>query len=382
MIRFTEWKLASKRVFLRADLNVPLHNGKIGDDFRFLALQPTLDYLISKGASVILATHIGRPQGYNKELTTQPIGDWLQSRGYKTTFIPYEPTGFVLPTEHKPAHIYLLDNLRFFDGEKKCDELFARLLHSYADYYVTDAFGIAHETAASTTVLPNLFKKEHRSWGFLIKTELVHLSFLLREEKKLTLVVGGGKGSDKIPYLKKLIERPHVSLLIGTAVAFTFFKAQGIFVANSLVNDDMLDIARFIIKHAQKNSLYLPVDIISRTPTNELITHDIQNFPDNGVGVTIGPKTLTLFKSQIQKTDMLFYNCAMGFTEDPQTLLPAEDLIKCVSQAKAYRTAGGGDTVALVRSMGMQPSIDFCSTGGGASLAFLAQAPMPGVESI
>lgn len=384
MLRFTEWKLQKKRVFLRADLNVPLADGIITDDYRLLCIRPTLDYLLLQGASVILATHLGRPDGYDNSLSTRPIAEWLSLHGYHTTFVEYEPTGYTMPTEHKPGHIYILDNLRFFEGEKKCDELFARLLRAYADFYINDAFGIAHEHAASTTVLPELFTKEHRSGGFLIKNELVHLNFLKREETELTVLVAGAKGTDKIPYLAKLLDRPHITLLIGPALSFTFLKAQGIPVGRSLVNNEMLDIARHMIERAHKHRipLILPVDIMSRidSQSDKLITHSVDQFPDNAFGVTVGPQTVENFKSYINASQMIFCNSAMGFADKPHTIIPAQELIDTVAQTSAYRVAGGGDTVALIRTMHALERFDFCSTGGGSALAYISDSTMPALK--
>lgn len=385
MMRFTEWKLAKKRVFLRADLNVPITNGVIADDFRLLALRPTLDYLLLKGASVILATHCGRPKGYDPSLSTKPLAEWFSSRGYPITFVPYEPTGFVMPSIHQPGHIVLLDNVRFFDGEKKCEELFARMLRSYADYYINDAFGMVHEHAASTTLVPELFGKDHRSYGFLIKNEMVHLQFLKREEKKLTVLLSGGKGSDKIPSMMRLLDRQHLSVLVGPAPAFTFLKAQGKSVGKSLVNDELLECAHDILKKANKHHLpfVLPTDIMSSLDSStHLITHNAHDFPENAYGITVGPQTLDTFKKHIKTADMIFCNGIMGFADQPTTLDPIEELFRSISSHTGYRVAGGGDTVALLRSMKIAQTFDFCSTGGGAALAVIAGEALPAIACL
>ncbi len=384
MIRFPEWKLSSKRVFLRADLNVPLQGSIIVDDFRLLAIKPTLDYLLSKGSSVILATHIDRPQGYEEDLSTKPLVDWFSSRGYKTAFLPYQSNGFAKEDHCAPGHLYILDNLRFHSGEQNGDESFAKMLRGMADYYVNDAFGVAHETSSSTIILPALFAASHRSSGFLIQTECVHLSFLKQKEKNLTIIIGGGKGNDKIPYLENALKQPHTTILVGPAIAFTFLKAIGYDVGNSLVNDSMIDTARHLLKETTMGNrqLIIPLDIVSQVSNKQLMSHAVNNFPQNAVGVTIGPRTLELYKKYIDKSDLIFFNCAMGFANQPETLVPTKELMNYVSESKTYRVAGGGDTVSLLRSFSLQPKFDFCSSGGGSALAFITNSPMPGLEAL
>jgi len=357
---FTAWKLPHKRVFLRADLNVGINNG-----------------------SVILATHIDRPDGYNASFSTKILMDWFITRGYHITFIAYDPAGYPLPQSYQPGHVYLLDNLRFYRGEIDCDIEFAKKLRNCADFYINEAFGIAHEFSATTTILPELFGRKERSIGFLMRSELVHLSFLKRKEKRLTVLLGGGKGSDKIPYLVSLINRPQVTLLLGPAIAYTFLKAQGYPVGKSLVNDAMLETAAKVIQLAQEHNhpVVLPTDSISRTSITDhtLITHPINEFPPDAVGVTIGPETTRRFKAYVENTDMVFVNGAIGFTDQPETLNPGNELYQTIGHANGYRIAGGGDTIQRIRRLGIQHTLDFCSTGGGAALAFVSDHTLPGL---
>lgn len=377
--KIKNWDLANKTVFLRVDLNVPLKDGVILNDFRLKAILPTIDLLLSKQAQIILGTHIGRPRGYDAALSTQPLAEWFKARGY-TCSDPVEPTQHVAH-----AGITLLENLRFYPGEKKDDLQFAHMLAHGADYYVNDAWALMHRHDTSVTLVPSLFAETKRSIGLLVEQELHALTKIKdTPQHPFVAIIGGGKVADKLPALGALVSSSLDTIILGPAIVFTFLKALGKPVGLSLVDNNLLDYAKKIIELAETKKVagIFPVDyvIAQNSFYGPLSYCTAQEFPNNGVGISVGPRTLNEIENTINTAQTIFVNGLMGDISRPETLSETKKLLQLIAGSPAYTVIGGGDSVAAVHMFGLEDAVDFCSTGGGATLAYISHAPMPGLE--
>jgi phosphoglycerate kinase len=376
--------LTHKRVFLRADLNVALSGLGSGiTDHRLQAILPTIDLIQRKGGKVILATHIGRPTGPTPGLSTKNLMPWFQQRGYAMDFEPhlghaYDQSFF------DPKTILLLENMRFFPQEKTGDLPFAQSLARLADWYVNDAFALLHRSDTSITVVPSLFTRETRTIGLLIEQELTLLQKLLHKPKKpFVLICGGGKVADKIPLIQHLL--PHIdTLLLCPAIVFTFLKAVKKNVGKSVVDDNSLQVTREMMRTAQEKNINVlfPVDyqVAHQTFNGRLSIVNADEFPADGVGISIGPKTAQLFGDTIRQAQTIFYNGAMGDINRPETLTGLAELFKAIGQSKGLSIVGGGESVAAARLLGLEHTMSSFSTGGGATLAYLSGEPLPGLD--
>lgn len=344
--RFVDQDITEKRVFLRADLNVPLLDGVIQGDFRLKALQPTLDLLIVKKTRIILATHLGRPKKYTRKLSTLLLKNWFEDRGYKTVFAPDIPTARHLSTRIDPGTIVLLENMRFFDGEQREDQQFAQDLKLLADYYINDAFALLHRTDTSITLLPALFNKHDKSIGLLIARELDALTPVKLSAKHPVLyLLCGGKVKDKLPYIAQLLDKAQL-FLVGPALSFTFLKAENKPVGKSLIDQAFIEKAKLLVDKAKKTgvSFVLPTDyqVALDTLQGPLISCGQTDFPDNGIGVSIGEQTLALFTQKIMQANTIIVNGAMGLLERPETGKKFNTLLQSIAQSSAYTVIGGG----------------------------------------
>ena len=381
--KIKNWDLNNKIVFLRADLNVPLKNGTILDDFRLRAILPTLDLLLSKNAHIILATHLGRPQGFDATLSTKPLAAWFNAQGYPTEFVASMPDS---SENIKPAHITLLENLRFNREEKKQDAQFAQMLANGADYYVNDAWAVMHRTDTSITVMPQLFRADKKSIGLLVEKELAALSKIKDAPKHpFVAIIGGGKVADKLPVIEALITTVDI-LVLEPAIVFTFLKALGKPVGKSLVDDNLLGYAQKILDLAQEHKVtcIFPLDYVVAQDSfyGTLSYCNAENFPETGVGISMGPKTITLLEKTVSHAKTIFVNGLMGDITRPETLIETKKLFELIAHAPAYTVIGGGDSVAAIDMFDLKNNINYCSTGGGATLAYISNAPMPGLDSI
>ncbi len=381
--RLSHLNLNNKRVLLRADLNVPLANNRIADGFRLRTLQPTLDYLHNQNAITFIATHLGRPKGkYDPNLSTKILLPWFEEHNYSVTF---EPDLKGAATRHyQPGAIILLENLRFFPGEQNHDSVFAHELAACAEYYVNDAFGALHRNDSSLTLVADCFAPEKKTIGFLIEKELHELKKLKTSpEQPFVCIIGGGKIDTKIELIKNLVATVQ-TILLCPAVVFTFLKALNKPVGKSLVDEQLVSIAHEIISHASQNNVKLcfPLDYQAADTTRDgaLSIVDADAFPKDGVGVSIGPKTLAAWAPIIKNAKTIFVNAAMGFADRPETLEGLHALLKIIAKSKAYKVIGGGDSVAAVERFGLSKDINFLSTGGGATLAYLSGQPLPGLD--
>jgi len=372
--------LRGKRVFVRVDFNVPIKNGTITDDTRIRSSLPTIRYAIEQGArSVILASHLGRPKGKpNPEYSLHPVATHLaQLLGRPVTF-----------DDPKADGVVLLENLRFNPGEEKNDPAFAAGLAAMADVYVNDAFGSAHRAHASTEGIVKHVKEAGA--GLLMAAELEYLGRVLESpDRPFVAILGGAKVSDKLEVIQNLVPRVD-ALLIGGAMAYTFFKARGLEVGQSLVEEDLLDAAREIEAQARARNLRfeLPIDHVVATALSQeagaaAVTLDVGD-PAIGdrMGLDIGPRTIDRYRDVIRSARTVTWNGPMGVFEIDAFARGTIEVARAVADVDGTTVIGGGDSVAAVEKAGVTDRITHISTGGGASLEFLGGRKLPGVEAL
>lgn len=374
--------LKDKTVFLRADLNVPLSNGIILNDHRLRAIKPTLSYLISQRATIVLATHLGRPNNHEPDLSTHHLLPWFKQQNYDVIFAPILEQLPHLMQKHQGS-ILLLENLRFYPGERNHDPQFAQLLARNIDFYVNDAFAVLHRADTSITLLAYLFPPERRSIGFLIEYELDNLNKLIENPvHPFTLIVGGGKIGTKIPLLQKMI--PHIdNLLLCPAIVFSFLQALHKPFGKSLVDDSALGICNNLLEqaHTHNVNVLFPLDYqIARGSFNGPLSYaSADAFPNDGVGIAIGPNTYEPFGDVIRESQTIFYNGLMGSVARKETLGGMEAILKAMAASPGFSVIGGGDSVAAAELLGHADDISYLSTGGGATLNYVSGAPLPGL---
>jgi phosphoglycerate kinase len=385
--------VAGKRVFLRCDLNVPLKEGVIKDDGRIKASLPTIQALLEKGASLVIAAHLGRPKGEAKpELSLAPVAKRLAELLGQEVIFNGQVTGSAVTTAAESlaaGEILLLENIRFSAAETSKEEseraAFAAELAKLADFYVGDGFGAVHRKHASVFDLPKLLP---HAAGKLVAAEVEVLKKLTQNpERPYGVVLGGAKVSDKLGVIENLLGKVDV-LAIGGGMVFTFLKAQGKEIGTSLVEAEMLDVVKGLIATAEKNGvkLLLPTDIVvaptfaaDATPT--LVAADA--IPADQMGLDIGPASAIAFAAEIVKCKTVFWNGPMGVFEFPNFAAGTKVVAQALTQVSGISVVGGGDSAAAVRALGFADSqFGYISTGGGASLEYLEGKELPGLKAL
>ncbi|MBI1727343.1 MAG: phosphoglycerate kinase [Candidatus Rokubacteria bacterium] len=381
--------LAGKRVFLRVDLNVPLEDGRVGEDTRIRAVVPTIEHCLKAGASVILASHLGRPKGrVDLRYSLAPVAARLDELlGRPVQLLPdcAGPEVEAAAAALKPGDTVLLENLRFHPGEEANDPEFARRLATLADVYVDDAFAAAHRAHASTEGITRFLQPA--AAGLLMARELDALGRIFeRPERPVAAVLGGAKVSDKLALVEHLLPRVD-ALLIGGGMAFTFLAALGHGVGRSLLEADRLEEARGILARARSLGVRvrLPADVVvapSLDSVDGIRTMGVREIPDELMGLDIGPLAVVQFGAALQGAKTVVWNGPMGVFEKAAFAAGTLGVARAVAGCGGFSVIGGGDTIAAVRQAGVIDRIGYISTAGGAFLEFLEGRVLPGVAAL
>lgn len=386
--------LQHQRVLVRADLNVPIaENGAIKNDARLRAIFPTIKHIQAHGGKIILATHIGRPTHtyLEHQLSTRNLIPWFEQQGLKVDF-ESDFLGALPKTYKNPDRMMLLENLRFFIGEKQYSMPFAELLANLADIYVNDAFGTLHRPDTSVALLPRLFLPQNRGWGLLVEAELTHLEPLHdAPEQPLVLMLGGAKVEDKISLITTFLQHsaPQV-ILLGGKLAFPFLAAQGIHLGASHPTAEEIAIAYRGIGMLGNTKLLLPSDAVTVKNLQQIAPPSIKlisALDADDIIIDIGPESCALFKQALQDAKTIFVNGTMGINQTPADSSGTTNLLQAIAELpNCIKIAGGGDGVAAIEKLGLQKAMTFLSTGGGATLSYLASEnpwqELPGLKAL
>lgn len=379
---------AGQTVFLRVDFNVPMHLGTVTDDSRVAAAVPTISELSRAGARVLCASHLGRPQGNRRqdlslETVATVLGDHL---GRKVLFVPesHGPQVEQFVAGMGDGDVALLENLRFDPGEEKNDPALARKLAAPASIYVNDAFGTAHRAHASTAAITRFLSPAVA--GLLLQREVTALSRLLGHvDRPYIVVLGGAKISGKIDLMESLMEQAD-AILVGGAMSYTLLRAQGLETGQSLVEEDQIEMARHILERAEAQGveLVLPLDhlVAPAVESDTATTTDGAAIPADLMACDVGPRTVDLFSGWIRKAATILWNGPMGIFENPRFAAGTRGIGAAIAASSSFSVVGGGDSVAAVRQFQMEDGFSHLSTGGGASLEFLAGRALPGLVAL
>ena len=392
LISLRDLDIAGKRIFIRCDFNVPLDEFKnITDDRRIKSAMATINYCLDQDCSIILATHLGRPNGkVNKEFSLIPIQKRLHHLLKQDVILASDVVGDDAKSKVKAlkeGEILLLENLRFEIGEEKNDKQLSQTLASFADIYVNDAFGVSHRAHASVEGMSHFFNNNNKSAGFLLQKEIQFFDKTLSEPSRpFAAIIGGSKVSGKLQALTNLLPKVD-KILIGGGMAFTFLKAMGEEVGNSLVEDDLIDEALNVMKEAKRLGVkfYLPVDVVAAekfeaNATSKLVTS--KEIPKDWMGLDIGPATVRLFRQALNNVQTVLWNGPMGVYEMDRFSRGSSKIAHFVADSYATTIVGGGDTADLIQRIGLDEEMTFISTGGGASLELLEGKILPGVQAL
>ena len=387
VVPITRLELKDKKVLVRCDFNVPIHEGKIQDPARIDASLDTIRYILEHGGSAVLCSHLGRPKERTAELSLKPVAEYLSKvLGQKVALAPDcigDHTGKMIEAL-KPGEAILLENLRFHKEEEANDRDFSHELARHKQVYVNDGFGSAHRAHASTVGVTRFIVE--RAAGFLMMRELDALRAVTENPRRPSVaILGGAKVSDKIGLIRNLLTKVD-AILIGGAMAYTFLKAQGIAVGRSLVEDDKLELARELLAEAARKGvkIVLPSDhIVASAPEADATPHTVTEIPSEMMGLDIGPDTAAAFIAEIARAKTVIWNGPLGFFEIPAfaggTMRVGEAL---ANQSGVISIIGGGDTAAAFAHAPWANKFTHISTGGGATLEFLEGRELPGVKAL
>jgi phosphoglycerate kinase len=380
-------EVQGRRVLLRADLNVPLDGGEVADDTRIRASLPTIELLRDRGASVVLVSHLGRPKGRDPELSMGPVGERLGellSAPVKQAPAVVGEDVAKMAADLGPGDVLLLENSRFEPGEAKNEPALAEALSGLADVYVDDAFGSAHRAHATTEGVAHQLPGYA---GLLLEREVVELTAVRDDPKRpLVVILGGAKVTDKVGVIDRFLGFAE-EILIGGAMCFSFFKAEGRDTGNSLVEEEGVESARRVLEEAEASDsiLELPEDLVlgreldAGTETRELNGVDV---PEGWMGLDVGSNTAANYGRRIAKAGTVFWNGPMGAFEIDAFAAATRALAEAVAAAPGHTVVGGGDSVAALHRFGLADSVDWLSTGGGASLELMEGRELPGLEAL
>ena len=380
--------VAGKKVIVRVDFNVPIdEQGIISDDQRIISALKTINYLLQNGAKIILVSHLGRPEGFDKKYSMKPVAKKVSELLGKDVTIAADVVGDDAKAKAallEEGQILMLENVRFHKEETENDPDFAKKLASLAEIYVNDAFGTSHRAHASTVGIANYLPAVS---GYLIKNEIEFLGSILDKPKRpFVAILGGAKVSDKIGVIEALLNKVD-TLIIGGGMAYTFLSAIGYRIGNSICELDKIDLAKNIIDKADKNGvrLMLPIgSIVGKEFKNDTETKYVlsDDMPDGWIGMDIGSLTVEKFAQEISKAKTIIWNGPMGVFEFPKFAEGTRAIAKAVAESEAITIVGGGDTAAAVEQFGFSDKITHISTGGGASLEFLEGKDLPGIDCL
>lgn len=401
MQHFSDYNFSGQKALIRVDFNVPIKNGQITDDTRIRAALPTIRKVLDDGGSVILMSHFGRPQKDIEkkpnltlaDFSLKPVADHLATLlktdvQFVTDCIGEE--AIQKAQSLQPGQVLLLENLRYYKEEEKGDKAFAEKLSKLGDVYVNDAFGTAHRAHASTAVIAQYFPADKKLFGLLMEGEVKAAEQVLHNtEKPFTAIIGGAKVSDKILIIENLLERA-TDIIIGGGMAYTFFKAQGCHIGNSLCEDDRLDTARELLQKAEEKGvcIHLPSDSIiadkfdAAANTSSATNNEI---PAGWMGLDIGQMACDMFGKVIRESKTILWNGPMGVFEMEKFQHGTKCIADAVAEATeggAYSLVGGGDSVAAVNKFGYADKVSYVSTGGGALLELFEGKELPGIAAI
>lgn len=395
MSKFSSYSFAGKKAVVRVDFNVPLNSDfTISDDTRIRSAIPTIKKILSDGGSVILMSHLGRPKdGPTDKYSLRHIVPQLSELLGQDVLLAKDSVGDDAVEKAKalePGQVLLLENLRFYKEEEKGDEGFAKKLAALGDVYVNDAFGTAHRAHASTAVMAKFFDSADRMFGLLMEGEVMSAEKVLHSsERPFTAIIGGAKVSDKILIIENLLEKA-TDIIIGGGMAYTFFKATGGQIGNSLVEQDRLDTAKELMKTAEAKGvcIHLPSDsiIANKFAADAEVSSALSNtIPDGWMGLDIGSMACDMFTKVIHQSKTILWNGPMGVFEMEKFQHGTKSIAKAVAEATekgAFTLVGGGDSVAAVNQFGYADKVSYVSTGGGAMLEYFEGKELPGIAAI
>jgi phosphoglycerate kinase len=393
MKTLNDFNFNNKKAIIRVDFNVPLdENFKVTDATRIEAAKPTIDKILKDGGSVILMSHLGRPKGVEAKYSLQHIVSKTEEiLGQKVQFAT-DCIGEVAENAAKnlqPGEILLLENLRFYAEEEKGDVEFSKKLASLGDIYVNDAFGTAHRAHASTTIIAQFFN-EAKCFGYLLAKEIESIEKVLKNsEKPVVAILGGSKVSSKITVIENILDKVN-HMIIGGGMTFTFVKALGGKIGDSICEDDKLELAIEILKQAKEKGvqIHIPVDVVAADAfSNDANTQivDVNHIPDGWQGLDAGPKSLAIFKQIILDSKTILWNGPLGVFEMENFAKGTISLGEFIAESTekgAFSLVGGGDSVAAVKQFGLESKMSYVSTGGGAMLEMLEGRTLPGIAAI